>query len=99
MQGVPEEVVKRAAIVLDAFESNNNVDKLRLDKISSQDQAFKVFWLCLTCTNLPLYLLSSWPYQTFTDTKWNSQDAVDKFMEFDISKGDIRAFFQDIFTS
>lgn len=42
MQGVPEEVVKRAAIVLDAFESNNNVDKLSLDKISSQDQAFKV---------------------------------------------------------
>ncbi|BAB02831.1 unnamed protein product [Arabidopsis thaliana] len=67
MQGVPEEVVKRAAIVLDAFESNNNVDKLSLDKISSQDQAFK--------------------------------DAVDKFAELDISKGDIHAFFQDIFTS
>ncbi|XP_056866721.1 DNA mismatch repair protein MSH5 [Raphanus sativus] len=67
LAGVPEEVVKRAAIVLDAFESNNNVDKLNLDNISSQDQAFK--------------------------------DAVDKFMEFDISKGDILAFFQDMFTS
>ncbi|KAG2242060.1 hypothetical protein Bca52824_096098, partial [Brassica carinata] len=53
---VPEEVVKRAAIVLDIFESNNNVDKLNLDNISFQDQAFK--------------------------------DAVDKFMEFDISKDD-----------
>lgn len=37
--------MKRAAIVLDAFESNNNVDKLNLDNISSQDQAFKVFSL------------------------------------------------------
>jgi len=60
MQGVPEEVVKRAAIVLDAFESNNNVDKLSLDKISSQDQAFKVFLLSLTYTSFyPLYLLLS----------------------------------------
>ncbi|KAL0707053.1 hypothetical protein Bca4012_073479 [Brassica carinata] len=67
LAGVPEEVVKRAAIVLDIFESNNNVDKLNLDNISFQDQAFK--------------------------------DAVDKFMEFDISKGDIRAFFEDMFTS
>nr|VDC72006.1 unnamed protein product [Brassica rapa] len=67
LAGVPEEVVKRAAIVLDVFESNNNVDKLNLDNISSQDQVFK--------------------------------DAVDKFMEFDISKGDIRAFFEDMFTS
>ncbi|CAH8337021.1 unnamed protein product [Eruca vesicaria subsp. sativa] len=64
---VPEEVVKRASSVLDAFESNNNVNKLNLDNISSQDQAFK--------------------------------DAVDRFMEFDISKGDICAFFQDMFTS
>lgn len=47
MQGVPEEVVKRAAMVLDAFASNNNVDKLSLDKISSQDQALKVFFCSL----------------------------------------------------
>ncbi|CAH2053214.1 unnamed protein product, partial [Thlaspi arvense] len=67
LAGVPEEVVKRAAIVLDAFESNNNIDKLSLDNISSQDQAFKA--------------------------------AVDKFLAFDISTSDIRAFFQDMFTS
>ncbi|XP_023641568.1 DNA mismatch repair protein MSH5 isoform X3 [Capsella rubella] len=67
LAGVPEEVVKRAATVLEAFKSNNIVERLSLEKISSQDQVFK--------------------------------DAVDKFMEFDISKGDIRSFFQDIFTS
>lgn len=89
-------MVKRAAIVLDIFESNNNVDKLNLDNISSQDQVFKVF---LLLSHLPLSHLSSWLYQTSYRTEWNWQDAVDKFMEFDISKGDIRAFFEDMFTS
>lgn len=36
--------MKRAVVVLDAFEGNKNMDKLNLDNISSQDQAFKVFF-------------------------------------------------------
>lgn len=92
-------MVKRAAIVLDIFESNNNVDKLNLDNISFQDQAFKVFLLLSLTHTYPLSHLSSWLYQTSYRTEWNWQDAVDKFMEFDISKGDIRAFFEDMFTS
>ncbi|CAN8258651.1 unnamed protein product [Cochlearia groenlandica] len=67
LAGVPEEVVKRAATVLDAFESNSNIEKLNLDGIVSQEQAFK--------------------------------EAVDKFLAFDISKGDVRAFLQSLFNS
>ncbi|XP_010545519.1 PREDICTED: DNA mismatch repair protein MSH5 isoform X3 [Tarenaya hassleriana] len=41
LAGVPEEVVKRAAVVLDGLENNEGVDRLSHDNISSQDQSYK----------------------------------------------------------
>ncbi|KDP39150.1 hypothetical protein JCGZ_00907 [Jatropha curcas] len=67
LAGVPEEVIKRAAIVLDAIGNNNHVERLCNDSISTFD---------LQC-----------------------KDAVDKIMAFDVLKGDLNLFFQDIFPS
>lgn len=84
------------------IESNNNIDKLKPDEISSQDQAFKVFLLSLSLsTNFTSSLDSVLIGFTnlFTLPNELSQDAVEKFLALDTSKSDIRAFFQDMFTS
>ncbi|THG06273.1 hypothetical protein TEA_006048 [Camellia sinensis var. sinensis] len=39
--GVPEEVIKRAASLLNAIGNNNHVDRLCNDKISAQDRQYK----------------------------------------------------------
>ncbi|XP_028069477.1 DNA mismatch repair protein MSH5-like [Camellia sinensis] len=42
LAGVPEEVIKRAASLLNAIGNNNHVDRLCNDKISAQDRQYKV---------------------------------------------------------
>ncbi|KAL5738710.1 hypothetical protein ACOSP7_031471 [Xanthoceras sorbifolium] len=39
--GVPEEVIKRAAYVLDAVQNNKHVERLSYENISAQDQLYK----------------------------------------------------------
>ncbi|CAL5335675.1 unnamed protein product [Camellia sinensis] len=41
LAGVPEEVIKRAASLLNAIGNNNHVDRLCNDKISAQDRQYK----------------------------------------------------------
>ncbi|KAL4618976.1 hypothetical protein ACB092_06G049200 [Castanea dentata] len=65
--GVLEEVIQRAAFVLDALGNDKHVERLCNENISSQDQQYK--------------------------------DAVDKMLVFDVYKGDLNLFFQDIFPS
>ncbi|KAM4092392.1 hypothetical protein ACB094_06G035600 [Castanea mollissima] len=65
--GVLEEVIQRAAFVLDALGNDKHVERLCNENISSQDQQYK--------------------------------DAVDKMLAFDVYKGDLNHFFQDIFPS
>ncbi|BAT80701.1 hypothetical protein VIGAN_03029900 [Vigna angularis var. angularis] len=66
LAGVPEEIVKRAAAVLDAVSNNNHVERLCNENISAQDRQCK--------------------------------DAMEKLLEFDIEKGDLKLFFEDIFS-
>lgn len=65
LAGVPEEVIKRAAFILDTVGSSNYVERLCNENLSAQDQLNK--------------------------------DTVDRMLEFDVFKGDINLFFQDIF--
>lgn len=65
LAGVPEEVIKRAAFILDTVGSSNYVERLCNENLSAQDQLNK--------------------------------DTVDRMLEFDVFKGDISVFFQDIF--
>ncbi|KAG2682312.1 hypothetical protein I3760_11G186000 [Carya illinoinensis] len=67
LAGVPGEVIKRAAFVLDAIGNNKHVERLCNKNISAQDQQYK--------------------------------DAADKILAFDVFKGDLSLFFQDIFPS
>ncbi|XP_059442632.1 DNA mismatch repair protein MSH5 isoform X1 [Corylus avellana] len=67
LAGVPDEVIKRAAFVLDAIENDKHVERLCNENISARDQQYK--------------------------------DAVDKMLAFDVSSGDLKLFFQDIFPS
>ncbi|GMN51626.1 hypothetical protein TIFTF001_020775 [Ficus carica] len=67
LAGVPEEVIKRAASMLEAIGQNKHVQRLCNEHIAAQDQLY---------------------------TK-----AVDKMLAFDVSKGDLSLFFQDIFSS
>ncbi|KAM4092391.1 hypothetical protein ACB094_06G035600 [Castanea mollissima] len=67
LAGVLEEVIQRAAFVLDALGNDKHVERLCNENISSQDQQYK--------------------------------DAVDKMLAFDVYKGDLNHFFQDIFPS
>ncbi|KAI3948865.1 hypothetical protein MKX01_022279 [Papaver californicum] len=66
LAGIPEEVFKRAACVLEAVRSNNQVERLSDEKILARDQQYK--------------------------------GAVDKLLAFDVLKGDLNQFFQDIFS-
>lgn len=65
LAGVPEEVIKRAAFILDTVGSSNYVERLCNENLSAQDQLNK--------------------------------ETVDRMLEFDVFKGDINLFFQDIF--
>ncbi|XP_065633124.1 DNA mismatch repair protein MSH5 isoform X3 [Quercus suber] len=67
LAGVLEEVIQRAAFVLDALGNDKHVERLCNENISSQDQLYK--------------------------------NAVDKMLAFDVYKGDLNLFFQDIFPS
>jgi hypothetical protein len=40
--GVPDEIIKRAAVVLDAVSKNNCVERLCDENISAQDDEYKV---------------------------------------------------------
>ncbi|KAK9024696.1 hypothetical protein V6N11_004854 [Hibiscus sabdariffa] len=64
LAGVPEEVINRARLILDAIENDKNVARLCNEKISAKDQKYKA--------------------------------AVDKMLAFDLLKGDLSTFFQDI---
>ncbi|KAA3452924.1 DNA mismatch repair protein MSH5 [Gossypium australe] len=64
LAGVPDEVINRATLILDAIENNKNVERLCNEKISAKDQQYKT--------------------------------AVDKMLAYDLLKGDLNAFFQDI---
>ncbi|KAK7300056.1 hypothetical protein RJT34_10888 [Clitoria ternatea] len=66
LAGVPDEIIKRAAVVLDAVSNNNYVERVCNEKISAQDRQYK--------------------------------DSMEKLLEFDIDKGDLRLFFEDIFS-
>ncbi|KAE8125525.1 hypothetical protein FH972_020320 [Carpinus fangiana] len=67
LAGVPDEVIKRAAFVLDAIGNDKHVERLCNENISARDQQYK--------------------------------DLVDKMLAFDVSSGDLKLFFQDIFPS
>ncbi|XP_048323614.2 DNA mismatch repair protein MSH5 isoform X7 [Ziziphus jujuba] len=67
LAGVPEEVIKRAAFVLEANGQNKHVERLCNESISAQDEKYL--------------------------------NAVVKMLEFDVSRGDLNCFFQDIFSS
>ncbi|XP_052178847.1 DNA mismatch repair protein MSH5 isoform X3 [Diospyros lotus] len=41
LAGVPEEVIKRAAFVLDAIGTNKHIERVRNEKISAQDQQYQ----------------------------------------------------------
>ncbi|KAG4150062.1 hypothetical protein ERO13_D05G372400v2 [Gossypium hirsutum] len=64
LAGVPDEVINRATLILDAIENNKNVERLCNEKISAKDQQYKT--------------------------------AVEKMLAYDLLKGDLKAFFQDI---
>ncbi|KAK7320377.1 hypothetical protein VNO77_29795 [Canavalia gladiata] len=66
LAGVPDEIIKRAAVVLDAVSNNNYVERLCNENISAQDRQYK--------------------------------DAMEKLLEFDIDNGDLKHFFEDIFS-
>ncbi|KAL2316742.1 hypothetical protein Fmac_030618 [Flemingia macrophylla] len=66
LAGVPDEIIKRAAAVLDAVSNNDHVERLCNENISAQDRQCK--------------------------------DAMAKLLEFDIDKGDLKHFFEDIFS-
>uniref|UniRef100_A0A0R0L9U5 DNA mismatch repair protein MSH5 n=2 Tax=Glycine max TaxID=3847 RepID=A0A0R0L9U5_SOYBN len=66
LAGVPEEIIKRAAAVLDAISNNNHVERLCNENVSAQDRQYK--------------------------------DAMEKLLEFDIDKGDLKLFFEDVFS-
>ncbi|KAB5534340.1 hypothetical protein DKX38_017426 [Salix brachista] len=65
LAGVPEEVIKRAAFILDTVGSSDYVERLCNENLSAQDQL--------------------------------NEDTVDRMLEFDVFKGDINLFFQDVF--
>nr|KYP73420.1 MutS protein isogeny 5 [Cajanus cajan] len=65
LAGVPDEIIKRAAAVLDAVSNNDHVERLCNENISAQDRQYK--------------------------------DAMEKLLDFDIDKGDLKLFFEDIF--
>ncbi|KAH9651902.1 DNA mismatch repair protein MSH5 [Citrus sinensis] len=65
--GVPAEVIKRAAYVLEAAQNNKHVERWSHENISAQDQQYK--------------------------------NAVEKMLAFDVLKGDLRLFFQDLLPS
>ncbi|KAI5432962.1 MutS protein msh5, variant 2 [Lathyrus oleraceus] len=67
LAGVPDEIIKRAAVVLDAVSKNNCVERLCNENISAQDDEYK--------------------------------DAMDRLLEFDIDRGDLNLFFEEIFSS
>lgn len=67
LAGVPEEVIKRAAYVLEAAQNNKHVERWSHENISAQDQQYK--------------------------------NAVEKMLAFDVLKGDLRLFFQDLLPS
>ncbi|KAF6168217.1 hypothetical protein GIB67_011602 [Kingdonia uniflora] len=67
LAGVPEEVLKRAAFVLEANGNSKQVERLCDEKILIKDRQYK--------------------------------DAVDKLLVFDVLKGDLSHFFQDMFSS
>jgi DNA mismatch repair protein MSH5 len=43
---VPDEIIKRAAVVLDAVSKNNCVERLCDENISAQDGEYKVSFQC-----------------------------------------------------
>lgn len=65
LAGVPEEIIKRAAFILDTVGSSDYVERLCNENLSAQDQL--------------------------------NEDTVDRMLEFDVFKGDINLFFQDVF--
>ncbi|XP_054790534.1 DNA mismatch repair protein MSH5-like isoform X1 [Prosopis cineraria] len=65
LAGVPNEVIERAEVVLDAAINNKRVERLCNENISAQDRQYK--------------------------------DALEKLLQFDINKGDLTTFFQDLF--
>ncbi|KAH9651893.1 DNA mismatch repair protein MSH5 [Citrus sinensis] len=67
LAGVPAEVIKRAAYVLEAAQNNKHVERWSHENISAQDQQYK--------------------------------NAVEKMLAFDVLKGDLRLFFQDLLPS
>ncbi|KAF5947286.1 hypothetical protein HYC85_013243 [Camellia sinensis] len=84
--GVPEEVIKRAASLLNAIGNNNHVDRLCNDKISAQDRQYKKF---------PCHL----SHESLCACVNQIQDTIDKMLSFDACNGDLNLFFQDIFPS
>ncbi|CAK7350129.1 unnamed protein product [Dovyalis caffra] len=65
LAGIPEEVIKRAAFILDSVGNGNYAERLCNGNISAQDQ--------------------------------QNKELVDRMLKFDVFKGDINLFFQDIF--
>ncbi|XP_004295833.1 PREDICTED: DNA mismatch repair protein MSH5 [Fragaria vesca subsp. vesca] len=66
LAGVPEEVIKRAAFILEAIGNNQHVERLCNENLAIQDQEY--------------------------------QTVVDKMLAFDVHKGDLGLFFQDLFS-
>ncbi|KAM7250383.1 hypothetical protein ACFE04_022266 [Oxalis oulophora] len=67
LAGVPDKVIRRAAVVLDANGNNNHIERICDENISTKDQQYK--------------------------------NMVDKLLAFDVLKGDLNLFFQEIFPS
>ncbi|MED6134725.1 MutS protein msh5 [Stylosanthes scabra] len=66
LAGVPHEIIKRAAVVLDAVANNKCIERLCNDNIATRDHQYK--------------------------------NALEKLLEFDIDKGDLNRFFNDVFS-
>lgn len=56
--GVSEEVIKRAALILDTIENENHIERLCSERILTQDQNYKV-------SVLPVSVLCSYKFQLF----------------------------------
>ncbi|KAK8300881.1 hypothetical protein V6Z12_D05G424200 [Gossypium hirsutum] len=59
LAGVPDEVINRATLILDAIENNKNVERLCNEKISAKDQQYKV--LLSRLKKKKLQLRRCWP--------------------------------------
>lgn len=95
--GIPEDVIKRAADVLDAVQNNRRIERLSLN-VSDRDKRAKVLFLELNLMKTDATPRFNLPSRNSYSFDW-LQDAVDKLLAFDVDKGDVKKFLQDLYSS